>query len=86
VTEDDGTIGCGALPNTAPDAPAEVAQQDMLNHLRRHWDFTGELTWQKPNRTGGPPSPPRTHNHDRVAGVVTDHLNSIRNASSEAGH
>jgi hypothetical protein len=47
VTEEDGALRCGALPNTSPDAPTEVAQQDMLNHLRRHWDFTGELSWQE---------------------------------------
>jgi hypothetical protein len=54
--EADG-IGCGALPDTAPDAPAETAQQDMLEHLRRHWNFTGELVWHEiePGHWAGEP-------------------------------
>jgi hypothetical protein len=40
-------IGCGSLPRTAPDAPIEVAQEDLRQHLRQHWGFTGELTWHQ---------------------------------------
>ncbi|BEL05545.1 hypothetical protein Q0Z83_037360 [Actinoplanes sichuanensis] len=59
IVEADGSMGCGALPDTAPDVPAEVAQQDMLDHLRRHWDFAGELTWQetKPDWWAAEPVP-----------------------------
>ncbi|MFC4068646.1 hypothetical protein [Actinoplanes subglobosus] len=47
VTEEDDAIGCGGLPGTAADAPIEVAQQDLLDHLRRHWGFTGDLSWHE---------------------------------------
>jgi len=40
-------VGCGALPDTPPDAPVEAAQQDLLEHLRRHWNFKGQLTWRE---------------------------------------
>ncbi|MGW9198728.1 hypothetical protein [Micromonospora chersina] len=52
VMETPEAIGCGDLPDTPPDAPIEVAQQDLIDHLRRHWNFTGQLTWreQRPDR------------------------------------
>lgn len=40
-------IACGALPDTPPDTPVEAAQQDLLDHLRRHWNFRGQLTWRE---------------------------------------
>jgi hypothetical protein len=45
VAEIPNAIGCGALHDTPPDAPIEVAQQELLEMLRRSWDFTGQLTW-----------------------------------------
>jgi hypothetical protein len=47
VSEEPGGLGCGELPGTPPDASIEVAQQNLLDHLRRHWNFTSELTWQQ---------------------------------------
>jgi hypothetical protein len=59
VSEEPGGFGCGSLPDTPPDAPIETAQQDMLDHLRRHWNFTGDLTWQqtKPDWWAAEPTP-----------------------------
>jgi hypothetical protein len=58
VAEEGGAIACGALDDTASDASAEAAQQEMLDHLRRHWDFTGELTWHEttPDRWAAEPT------------------------------
>ncbi|MEU4778062.1 hypothetical protein [Micromonospora sp. NPDC023633] len=52
VWETPEAIGCGDLPDTPPGAPIEAAQQDLLAHLRRHWHFTGQLTWreERPDR------------------------------------
>jgi hypothetical protein len=42
-----GGISSDELAGTAPDAPAEVAQQDLLRHLRDTWQFTGRLAWEQ---------------------------------------
>ncbi|GIH05705.1 hypothetical protein Rhe02_37720 [Rhizocola hellebori] len=47
VAEIPDAFGCGHLPGTAPDVPVEDAQQDLLRHLRRHWQFTGGLSWEQ---------------------------------------
>jgi hypothetical protein len=51
VTEAPKAIACGYLPGTPADAPVEVAQQELLEHLREHWNFTGQLAWRRPVRT-----------------------------------
>jgi hypothetical protein len=58
VCEIPDAMACGDLPDTPPDAPIEVAQRDLLEHLRRYWNFTGELTWQqtKPDRWAAEPT------------------------------
>jgi hypothetical protein len=38
VWETPEAVACGALPDTAPDAAIEVAQQDLLEHLRQQWN------------------------------------------------
>jgi hypothetical protein len=57
VAEESGAIACGDLPDTAPDVPAGIARQDMLDHLRRYWNFAGELTWHElePGRLAAEP-------------------------------
>ncbi|NJC70825.1 hypothetical protein HC031_14025 [Planosporangium thailandense] len=45
--EPPGGIGCGELPGTSPDAAVEIAQRDLLEYLRREWNFTGELAWEQ---------------------------------------
>lgn len=47
VYQEPGGIACGDLPDTSPDAPVEVAQQNLLRHLHSDWGFTGQLTWQE---------------------------------------
>jgi hypothetical protein len=42
-----GTIAADALPDTAPDAPIEIARRDLSQHLRRHWNLTGQLRWRR---------------------------------------
>ncbi|MFC5004446.1 hypothetical protein ACFPIJ_42300 [Dactylosporangium cerinum] len=59
VAEVPDAIACGDLPDTPPDAPIEVAQHDLEAHLRRHWNFTGELTWSQtePDSWAAEPTP-----------------------------
>ncbi len=47
VNEIPNAMKCGDLPDTPPDAPIEVAQRDLHEHLRRYWNFTGHLTWRQ---------------------------------------
>jgi hypothetical protein len=52
VCEIPDAMACGALPNTPPQAPIEVAQRDLLEHLRVCWGFAGELTWHQTEPDG----------------------------------
>jgi hypothetical protein len=47
IYQEPGGITSGELADTSPDAPVEVAQQDLLAHLRGTWQFTGQLTWEQ---------------------------------------
>ena len=47
VSESPAAMACGALPDTPPDAPIDVAQEALLDHLRQHWNFKGQLTWRQ---------------------------------------
>lgn len=43
-------IACGALSDTPADAPVEVAQRELLDHLHHYFAFTDDLTWKKDAR------------------------------------
>jgi hypothetical protein len=47
IYQEPGGISSGELADTSPDAPVEVAQQDLVKHLRSTWQFTGPLTWEQ---------------------------------------
>jgi hypothetical protein len=41
------SIACGALPDTPPDTSVDIAQQDLLDYLRRYWNFRGQMELQE---------------------------------------
>jgi hypothetical protein len=47
VTDLDGGVTRGELPETPVTAPVEAAQREFTGYLRHCWGYTGELTWRR---------------------------------------
>lgn len=47
VTDLDGGVTFGELPETPVTAPVEAAQREFTGYLRHCWGYRGELTWRR---------------------------------------